>query len=150
MEVNSRVNDGRWGDCNSDEVDKGSHSEDGREHGSFQPQAQALMVAKRVDNNDVLDVEHVDTDGGNKDASLIIEVNLLKVVGILGISVEGHIGELRRFVSKMVEEDKRKQKGGNQSKKKTKAQRELDKLAFFVNYDSQISDNEDGVKLLGL
>lgn len=105
VEVNLRVNDGRWGECNSDEVDKGSHS-DGREHGSFQPQAQALIVAEPVDNNVVLDVEHMDMDGGKKDASLIIEVKLLKVVEILGISVEGHIGELRRFVSKMVEEDK--------------------------------------------
>lgn len=41
-------------------------------------------------------------------------------------------------------------KMGIQSRKKSRAQRELDKLASSINYDHPTGDKRSGVKLLGL
>lgn len=55
----------------------------------------------------------------------------------------------------MVVEDKGRSKGVRKIRKKSKAEMELDKLAFFVNYDHLASgiigiNLQMGVKLLGL
>ena len=50
----------------------------------------------------------------------------------------------------MLAEEKDKCTAANQSRKKSKAQRELEKLAFSVNYDRPPRDGQNGVKLLKL
>ena len=48
----------------------------------------------------------------------------------------------------MLAEEKDKCTAANQSRKKSKAQRELEKLAFSVNYDRPPRDGQNGMKLL--
>ena len=50
----------------------------------------------------------------------------------------------------MAKEEAAKCKVVNVSTKKSKAQRELDKLACSINYDKANGDGQNGVKLLGL
>lgn len=61
---------------------------------------------------------------------------------------------MRSFIHDIVEEDKGRSKGVQKIRKKSKAEMELDKLAFFVNYDHLASgivgiNLQMGVKLLG-
>lgn len=106
------------------------------------------MVVGQPDNMEAIDVERdYSVHGKNK---LQIEEKLTEIANILGISMEGSVRELRWFVHEMMAEEKDKCKADNQSTKKSKVQRELEKLAFSVNYNRPSRDSLNGVKLLKL
>ena len=62
--------------------------------------------------------------------------------------MEDRLGDLRCFIREMLKEEEYRREGLQKSKKKTRMQRELDKLAFSVNYDRATTENHMGVKLL--
>ena len=95
-------------------------------------------------------MEHSYSESGEEDAFLKVEEKMIEIVRIFGISVEGRLGELRTFIAEMEKEEKGRNKVGNQSRKKSKTQRELEKLAFSVNYDLQAVNKQIGVNMLGI
>lgn len=83
----------------------------------------------------LLFVEHEKFDCGENDINLIIEKQVIEIAKVLDSSIEGRRWQLRWFIHELVDNEKTKCKGANQSRKKSKVQRELDKLAFSFNYD---------------
>lgn len=80
-----------------------------------------------------------DEEKGNK----IIGEKLIEIAGVLGISMEDLLGVRETL------EEKYWREGPQKSMKKSITQRELNKLAFFVNYERATTENHMGVKLLG-
>ena len=147
--LHSTNNGRRWAGCCFDEDDQ-TTSFDDRENHSVKAHDKALALMDHVESIEDFAVEYIIYDHVEKDAKFLIEQKLIGVAGILVISMEGHIGDLRKVINEMVEETEGKCKGGNQSWKKSKAQRELDKLTCSINYDRPAGENYSGVKLLKL
>lgn len=83
----------------------------------------------------LLFVEHAKSDCGEKDINLIIEEQVIEITKVLDSSIEGRRWQLRWSFHELVDKEKTKCRGANQSRKKSKVQREIDKLAFSFNYD---------------
>ena len=89
---------------------------------------------------------------GEHEADKIIEGKMIEIAQILGIFMEGKLGEMSRFIREMltrrrgVVNTKRFLRGG----KKTKTLRELEKSATSINYDRQVGDGKMGVQLVGI
>lgn len=75
---------------------------------------------------------------------------LYDIAKVLGIPMEGRLGDLRSFIKEMLAEEKGKGKQQEVSKshKKSRTERGLEKLVSSINYDRQRGDKEIGVKLL--
>ena len=72
---------------------------------------------------------------GEAEESRIIEEKLVQIANILGISMHDQLGDLRSFIYNMLQKERDQYVEINKSKKKTRVQRELDKLACSFNYE---------------
>lgn len=88
----------------------------------------------------------------NNIVDAVIEEKLLDIAKVLGSSMEGCLGDLQNFIKEMLAEEKGKgkQQEVSKSSKKSRTQRELEKLASSINYDHHTGDKEFEVKLLGM
>lgn len=109
---------------------------------------QALTVG--TDNIAAIAVDDSRLNSGEKAPNELLEEKMFEIAKILGISMEGNLEDLRSFIHEMLRKEQSCMKVGIQSKKKSRAQRELDKLASSINYDRPAGDKRSGVKLLGL
>lgn len=149
IDLNLRDVGERWGDRCSDEKNQTS-GDDGELDDAIRCQDKALAVVAHAESLEALAVEQSYSDRDEKDAKSLIEEKLFEIAEKLGISMWGKTGALRRLILEMVEEEAAKCKVVNVSTNKSKAKRELDKLACSINNDKANSDRQNGVKLLGL
>eukprot|EP00268_Persea_americana_P007746 TRINITY_DN12970_c1_g1_i2.p1 TRINITY_DN12970_c1_g1~~TRINITY_DN12970_c1_g1_i2.p1 ORF type:complete len:199 (+),score=43.31 TRINITY_DN12970_c1_g1_i2:330-926(+) len=118
------------------------------EDGLSQKLNQALTVGP--DAIAAIAVDKSRLNSGVKTTNELLEEKMFEIDKILGISMEGKIEDLRSFIHEMLTEEQSCRKMGIQSRKKSRAQRELDKLASSINYDHPTGDKRYGVKLWGL
>ena len=90
-------------------------------------------MVDQVNNVEALAVDHSFSNDGEAEAVLKVEEKMIEIARIMVISVDSRLGELRTFIEEMVNEEKGRNKIGNQSRKKSKTQRELERLAFFLS-----------------
>lgn len=76
---------------------------------------------------------------------------MLEIVGILGITVEGRIKEIRACIRGMIVKEFRRKKGYENSniQKKPKGSRKVANLVSSINPDRWVGVQLAGVKLLG-
>ena len=89
----------------------------------------ALIVVDQSDQIEVLDKDRDDNLHGDK--NMLIEEKLTEIANTLGISMEGSIRELRRFVHEMLAEEKDKCTAANHSRKKIKSTKGIGKIGFL-------------------
>eukprot|EP00268_Persea_americana_P020801 TRINITY_DN20872_c1_g1_i1.p2 TRINITY_DN20872_c1_g1~~TRINITY_DN20872_c1_g1_i1.p2 ORF type:complete len:160 (-),score=40.87 TRINITY_DN20872_c1_g1_i1:730-1209(-) len=141
---------GRWGELSSNE--DALSVEDDQMCAEPEDQAKALVM---VDNAVEILAQPTDCVGllpEEHEADRLIEGKMIEIAQILGIFMEGKLGEMSRFIREMltrrrgVVNTKRFLRGG----KKTKTLRELEKSATSINYDRQVGDGKMGVQLVGI
>ena len=130
--VNSERGKGeRWGDFSS--VDDDCSSKDEQEEDLDKAEDLALVLTD--DNQSMpLIVDRSTSKFGEAEDSRIIEEKLVQIASILGISMYDRLGDLRSFIHNMLKKERDQHAEINKIKKKTRVQRELDKLAFLVHY----------------
>lgn len=108
------------------------------------------MVIDSNENFTALALDRSTAEFDKEEANLLTEERMIDIASTLGISVEDRLGELRSFFCEMVKKGKGRGTDATNSKKKSRAKRELDKLVFSVNNDRPVGNKELGVQLLGL
>lgn len=91
----------RWGDRCSDDENQTS-SDDVEQDDIIQFQDKPLAVVAQADSLEALAMERGFSDQGEKDVKSLIED---KIDEKLGISMGGKIGDLRKLILEMVEEE---------------------------------------------
>ena len=134
-----------WGDRSSD-TDGISYDSEHDANPSIL-ENQALLMVDLIDNVEALAIDVPNNDCVVEKTSRFIEEKMIEIANVLGISMDDRLGGLRSLIRDMMKV-KGRSTGGHKTKKKSKAQREFEQLAFSVNYDH--ADKHMGVALLGL
>lgn len=105
-----------------------------------------------VDSNENITALSVDRSNAyfDKEIKFSSEETMIDIEKIFGILMENRLGELRSVIREMVKEENSRGKDVHHTKKKSRAQRELDKLAFSVNYGQPMGNKGTCMQLLGL